>query len=412
MKYGLIGEKLSHSFSKDVHGMIADYSYELKEIEKDALDGFMKEKDFKAINVTIPYKEAVIPYIDFISDEARAIGAVNTIVNKDGKLYGYNTDFFGMSALINKTKLDLKGKKVAILGTGGTSKTAYAVSKSLGASTILKVSRSEKNDAITYDELLRDHTDIDVLINTTPIGMYPDNLSSATDLSNFKKLEGVIDAVYNPIRTKLVTDAKELGIKAEGGLYMLVAQAAYASQIFLGIKQPIEKINKIYRKIERKKENVVLIGMPASGKTTIAKLIAKEISRACLDTDKLIKEKAQKSIQDIFSEDGESTFRDLESQVIANICSQNNTVIATGGGVVLKDENIKMLKQNGIIVFIDRHYDKLLPSKSRPLASDSEAIKRLYEERYPLYRKAADIVIDANDTPVNTAKKIIGEFFK
>jgi shikimate dehydrogenase len=170
--------------------MIADYSYELKEIGRDALDVFLKEKDFKAINVTIPYKEAVIPYIDFISDEARAIGAVNTIVNKDGKLYGYNTDFFGMSALINKTKLDLKGKKVAILGTGGTSKTAYAVSKSLGASTILKVSRSEKNDAITYDELLRDHTDIDVLINTTPIGMYPDNLSSATDLSNFKKLEG------------------------------------------------------------------------------------------------------------------------------------------------------------------------------------------------------------------------------
>ena len=412
MKYGLIGEKLGHSFSKEVHSMLSDYEYEICEIPKDGLDAFMREASFKAINVTIPYKESVIPYLSYISDEAKKIGSVNTIVNRGGKLYGYNTDFFGMVSLINKMRLSIKGKKTVILGTGGTSKTAFAVVESLGAEPIITVSRTKKDGAIDYEELMKDHLNAEIIINTTPVGMYPDNFSSPVDISPFTKLEGVIDAIYNPIRTSLVVDALERGIKAEGGLYMLVAQAVYASEIFLDTKYPTEKLDKIYKKIKRKKENIVLIGMPASGKSTVATLLSKDLSRTVLDTDRMIEKSRQKSISDIFESDGEKAFRDYETYEIANASLQNNTIIATGGGAILRSENVKMLKQNGVLFFIDRPYEKLVPTSDRPLASDLDAIKKRYEERYDVYLKTADARIDADDQPVNVAKKITGVFYK
>ncbi|MBQ7390198.1 MAG: ATP-binding protein [Clostridia bacterium] len=412
MKYGLIGERLLHSFSKEVHGMLADYEYNLCEIAKDELDGFMTRRNFKAINVTIPYKEAVIPYLSYISEEAKRIGSVNTIVNRGGSLYGYNTDFFGMKSQIDKMRLSLKGKKTVILGTGGTSKTAFAVAESLGADPIIKVSRSAKDGAISYEELYRDHTDAKILINTTPVGMYPDNYSSPIDIDPFKELEGVVDAIYNPIRTKLVVEALERGIVAQGGLYMLVAQAVYASEIFLETKYTVERLTKIYKKIRRKKENIVLIGMPASGKSTLANLLSKDLSRPVMDTDAMIVSSRKKSISNIFSEEGEDTFRDYETEEIANVSLLNNSIIATGGGAILRKENVRMLKQNGVLFFINRPYEKLLPTVDRPLASNKEAIKKRYEERYCLYLDAADVVIDADDIPTKIAQKITGVFYK
>ena len=412
MKYGLIGEKLGHSFSKEVHSMLSDYEYEICEISKDDLDSFMRKASFKAINVTIPYKESVIPYLSYISEEAKKIGSVNTIVNRGGKLYGYNTDFFGMVSLINKMHLSIKGRKTIILGTGGTSKTALAVAESLGAEPIITVSRTKKEGVVDYEELMKDHLDAEVIINTTPVGMYPDNFSSPLDLSPFTKLVGVIDAIYNPIRSNLVLDALDRGIKAEGGLYMLVAQAVYASEIFLDKKYPTEKLDKIYKKIKRKKENIVLIGMPASGKSTVAGLLSAELSRTVLDTDKMIEDARQKRISEIFESEGESAFRDYETCEIANASLQNNRIIATGGGAVIKKENVRMLKQNGVLFFIDRPYRKLVPTSDRPLASNLESIKKRYDERYNIYLESADTRIDADDQPVNVAKKIIGVFYK
>ena len=260
MKYGLIGEHLSHSFSPVIHKMLADYEYELEEIAPSDIDSFLKTADFLGINVTIPYKQTVIPYLDYIDEGAQAIGAVNTVVKRDGKLYGYNTDFYGMKMLFNHAGIDPRGKKAAILGSGGTSKTAVAVLASLGAAEILRVGRSGRDGSITYGELTEKHCDVEIIVNTTPVGMYPNIFESPIDISAFKKLSGVIDAVYNPLRTELVLNADARGIKAEGGLFMLVAQAMRASEIFLNKKYPSGTLERIYGNIKRRKENIVLIG--------------------------------------------------------------------------------------------------------------------------------------------------------
>lgn len=256
MEYGCIGERLGHSFSKEIHNFLADYEYELKEIPQDKVDEFMTDCDFKAINVTIPYKETVIPYLYYIDDTAKEIGAVNTIVNRNGNLYGYNTDFYGMRMLIEHAGVELHGKKVAILGTGGTSKTANAVAKSLAAKIILTVSRTKKANTITYEELYEIYKDIDVIINTTPIGMFPNNFTKPCEVSKFTRLSGVIDVVYNPLKTQLILDAEKQGISAEGGLYMLVAQGVLASEIFLDKKYEKEKLDEVYQKLKRQKENI------------------------------------------------------------------------------------------------------------------------------------------------------------
>ena len=412
MKYGLIGEHLGHSFSREVHSMLADYEYELLEIPRDKLDAFMTQRDFDAINVTIPYKEAVIPYLSFISDEAKMIGSVNTVVNRGGRLYGYNTDFLGMKALIEKMNLNLSGKKTVILGTGGTSKTAFAVAKSLGAGPIIAVSRTKKNGATDYGELVDKHTDAQIIINTTPVGMYPDNFSAPIDLSLFKKAVGVIDAIYNPLNTELVLNARKNGINAEGGLYMLVAQAVYACQIFLDKEYSREKLDEVFTRILRKKENIVLIGMPSSGKTTVSHLISKKLHKDVLDTDAMVENSRGITIKEIFESEGEGAFRDYESKEIANASLQNGVIISTGGGSVLKEKNISMLKQNGKVFFIDRPCDKLISTPERPLSHSKAAIEKMHRERYPLYVRAADYVIDASGTPDTVANKIIGEFLK
>jgi shikimate dehydrogenase len=317
-----------------------------------------------------------------------------------------------MRAQLDKMHLSLRGKKTVILGTGGTAKTARAVAQSLGASPILSVSRTKKEGAIDYGELYREHSDAEIIINTTPVGMYPNNYDAPIELDKFTRLEGVLDAIYNPIRTPLVLDALERGITAEGGLYMLVAQAVYASEIFLGTRYTREKLDKIFKKIKRKKENIVLIGMPASGKSTVAALLSDSLSRSVYDTDEMIKSERGRTIPEIFEGEGEEAFRTYESEAVRLVGQRNGAVIATGGGAVLKKENVKALKQNGVLFFIDRPCEKLVPTHDRPLASDAEAIRKRYAERYGIYLGAADAVIDANDTPVNVAKKITGVFYK
>lgn len=428
MEYGLIGEHLPHSFSKIIHGMIGDYNYILNEIEPDNLDSFMKAKDFKAINVTIPYKQAVIPYLDEISPEAKAIGAVNTVVNRDDRLYGYNTDIAGITALTRRTGIDLTGKKVLILGTGGTSKTAAYMASTLGSSRISFVSRSRgdaestpdivKNDTtaiisrITYDEALNDYKDTDVIINTTPVGMYPGNDKAPIDLSAFEKLSGLVDVIYNPLRTRLVQEALERDIPATGGLYMLVSQAVVAARYF-GVLEGDESLieaetERIYSMLAAQRENIVLIGMPGSGKSTIGKKLARTFKRKLIDTDALITKRLNGvTISDYIVNNGEKAFRDIESEAVAEASSNTGVIIATGGGAILREDNVRALKQNGKLIFLDRPLDTIQPTEDRPLSDNYEKLKALKDVRQPIYEAAADIIIDNNDTADAAVQKIL-----
>lgn len=406
MNYGLIGEKLPHSFSGLIHGKIADYDYELKELKKSELEGFMLAKDFRAINVTIPYKKEVIKYLDEISPSAEKIGAVNTIVNKNGKLIGYNTDFLGLKSLIKKNGVSLKNKTVLILGSGGTSLTALAVCEDMGAGEIKRVSRSKKENCITYGDL-PEYYQADVIINTTPVGMYPDTDLSPLDLSPFKNLEAVFDVIYNPLRTELVLQAEELGIKAEGGLYMLVAQAVYASEYFLDKKYDESTIEKVYYSLLSERENIVLSGMPGSGKSTVGKILASALNKAFTDTDEEIIKSQKIAISAIFEQHGEAYFRDLESKVIKEISHEaTGSVIALGGGAVLRNENVKSLKKTGRIYFLDRNPHDILPTSDRPLALDREALKKRYDERIETYIKTCDKRIKVDTSAEGVAEKI------
>ena len=413
MKYGLIAEHLGHSFSKIIHSMLADYDYELCELAPDELDGFMTARQFSAINVTIPYKQAVIPYLDFVSEQAKLIGAVNTIVNKNGKLYGYNTDFFGMTSLIKRIGVELEGKKVLILGTGGTSKTSLAVARSLGAKETVVVSRSKRDGVITYAEAYESHTDAEVIINTTPSGMFPNIESKPIDISRFPKLIGLVDAVYNPLRTQLVSDALEQGVAAEGGLYMLVAQAVEACEIFLDKKLPEDSIDKVYSKIAADKENIVLVGMPGCGKSTIGKLIAEKTGRELYDLDTEIVNYTGREIPEIFATDGEAAFRDVEAQVLRERLAQlGGAVIATGGGAILREESVKNLKLNGRLYFLNRPLEQLLPTPDRPTASSKEAIEMRYSERLPIYKKVADVELLTDGVAEHAAADVMAAHYR
>lgn len=407
MEYGCIGEKLKHSFSKEIHALLADYNYEIKEIPKGELKGFMLKKEFSAINVTIPYKREVIPFLDYISDTAREINAVNTIVNKGGKLYGYNTDFYGMTELINREGIEIADKKVLILGSGGTSSTAHAVVKALNAKSVYTVSRSGGNGLITYEQAYENHQNADIIINTTPVGMYPNPDACPIDLARFKGLSGVVDAVYNPLRTKLIIEAKKRGIKATGGLYMLVAQAARAVELFLDCEIPKEKISEVYGKIKAQKQNIVLIGMPSCGKSTIGKNLAEKLGLDFVDTDEIIINHAKMPITEIFKRDGEQGFRKLESEVIAEISSYSGTVVSTGGGAILNPKNVENLRQNGKIYFIDREISWLTATGDRPLSSNKADLEKLYSARYLKYKAAADVSFLAVDNLEENVEFII-----
>ncbi len=405
MQFGLIGEKLGHSYSKEIHNLIADYRYELREVKKEELGAFMAERDFLGINVTIPYKKSVMDYLDVISDDAKKIGAVNTVVNRDGKLYGYNTDFYGLKALLIHNGVSVRNKKVLILGSGGTSDTAYNVVTGLNAKEAIKVSRTKKDGFVTYDEAARLHSDADVIINATPVGMYPDDDGVPVNIGLFPSLSAVIDAIYHPLRTNLVSDAEKRGIKACGGLYMLVAQAVYAAALFENKKPDENLIDDVYGKILNDKRNIVLIGMPSSGKTTIGKALAARMGKRFADTDELIVGTTGKSIPEIFEKEGEKVFREIEKKVICDIAVNDGTVIATGGGVILDEKNVLALKRNGVIVYLDRKIDNLIATDSRPLSSNVDDLKKLYAKRKPLYEKYAEITIDDNDDVATVVRR-------
>lgn len=407
MIYGCIGEHLPHSFSKDIHALIGSYEYDLLELKPDQLSGFMSARDFKAINVTIPYKQAVIPYLDGMDEAAQRIGAVNTIVNRNGRLFGFNTDYFGMKSLTERTGIQLSDKKVLIFGTGGTSHTALAVAKALGAKTVLKVSRTAKDNAVSYKEMYSLHTDADIIINTTPCGMYPEIYHAPVQLDRFKSLSGVIDAVYNPLCTELILSARARSIPASGGLYMLVAQAVAANEVFMDRPCNAERTEEIFRQISRDKENIVLTGMPSCGKTTVGKLLSKLTGRQFIDVDACVVEREKRSISVIFSKYGEAFFRDAETAVIKDLAKLNGAVIATGGGAVLREENVRALKMNGRLYFLDRPPEMLSPSDDRPLALTQKAIAERYEERLDRYLLTADVRIRNDTRPLDAVKLIL-----
>ena len=407
MEYGCIGRRLPHSFSKEIHEQIGAYRYELRELEPGELGPFLAGRAFRAINVTIPYKEAVIPFLDEVSPEALEIGAVNTVVNRGGRLFGYNTDIVGMEKQLERAEIRLGGRKVLILGTGGTSKTAFAAARRAGAAQVVFVSREKKTGAVTYKEALDLHSDAEIIINTTPCGMYPQIEASPLDPGTFPRLEGLLDAVYNPLRTKLAADAALLGARAENGLYMLAAQAVAAYGLFMDAPPPDTLTEKVFRRVERDKRNIVLIGMPGSGKSTVGRLLAESTGRRFFDTDILAEEQAGMPIVEIFHRKGEGAFRALETQIVRRLAPENGCVIATGGGCVLRAENLRLLKMNGRLYFLDLPPEKLVPTEDRPLAATAQAIEARYRERCGLYLSAADEVIDAgSDDPAEVTTQI------
>ena len=407
LSYGCIGEHLPHSFSREIHGEIGGYAYELKELTPEELPSFMTARAFRGINVTIPYKQAVIPYLDWIDRTALDIGAVNTVVNRDGKLCGYNTDLDGLTRLIRRIGLDLEGKKVLITGTGGTSRTALFAARRLGAREVLRVSRTAREGSLSYEDALKGHADAEIILNTTPCGMFPEPDAQPLSLEPFHNLQGVADVIYNPLRSRLVLDARSRGIPAEGGLYMLVAQAVRASELFFDTVYPEELTDRIHDRILRRKENIVLIGMPGSGKSAVGQILAGQTGRSLADTDQLIVDKAGKTIPDIFREDGEPAFRDLESSVIRDLSQYGGQVISTGGGAVLRPENVAALRRNGRLFWLDRDPDSLVPTDDRPLADTEEKMKQLYIVRKPVYLAAADEVVPVTGTPEQVSGQIL-----
>lgn len=401
MKCGLLGRKLGHSYSPQIHNLLGDYSYVLFEKEPEELENFLKNGDFSGLNVTIPYKKEVIPYLSELSPTAKKMGCVNTVLRRsDGTLYGHNTDYFGFTSLVRHAGLSVAGKKVLVLGSGGASNTAVAALKDLGAIPVV-ISRSGENN---YQNLHR-HTDAAAIVNTTPVGMYPNTGVSPIDLALFPHLEGVLDVIYNPARTQLLLDAEKLGIPRENGLWMLVAQAKEAAEVFTGGKISDEVIEKIYRRLSHQMKNIVLIGMPGCGKSTIGTLLAEKLGRTLADADEKIISLAGKSIPDIFAQDGEPTFRDWETKALTDLGKQSGLVIATGGGCVTKKRNYPLLHQNGYLVWLERDCS-VLPTDGRPL-SQANDLGKMYAARKPLYEAFADIRVENTGTPAETVQKIL-----
>ena len=393
MEYGLIGAKLGHSYSPVIHEMLGTVPYELMALPEEAqVKALLERREFKGINVTIPYKQTVIPFCDVLDPMAKAIGAVNTVVNRGGTLYGFNTDFAGFEYLLEAHGVHLDHKTVMILGTGGTCRTVAAVAKKQQAKNILIVSRGGGAGTLTYEEAAR-RSDVQVVVNTTPAGMYPDLGSCLLELDGLTGCEAVFDVVYNPFCTELMQRAKERGIPAFCGFEMLVAQAVYAGERFRNTEFEPDTIRRVHRELKSRIANVSLIGMPSSGKSSIGKKMAKKLNKRYVDLDVQIERRTGRSIPEIFAQDGEAEFRRLEAQVVAEFSAQNGQVLACGGGVIKTPGNARMLHRNGPVLMIDRPLEKLQVGGRRPLSASPEALRKMEAERRPLYLAAADAVV-------------------
>ena len=399
---GLIGEKLGHSFSPAIHGKLADYEYRLYELSPGQLGPFLEKKEYDGLNVTIPYKKTVIPYCDELTEAAKSIGSVNTIVKRaDGTLLGHNTDYDGIMWLLKNAGAQVKGKKAVVLGTGGASLTVQAALRNLGAAQVVVISRSGEDN---YENIAR-HSDAKILVNATPVGMYPKTGVSPVNLDVFTALEGVFDVVYNPAKTQLLLEAEKRGIPCANGLGMLVAQAKAACERFTGQPVADEKVYTIKAEMERTTRNVMLIGMPGSGKSTVGAALAESLGRRLVDVDERIVEMAGCSIPEIFAKDGEEGFRQIEHQALCEVSKESGLVIATGGGVVTRPENLDPMRQNSLIVWLLRD-TALLPKDGRPL-SQTNSLTEMFKVREPLYRAAADCIADNNGSLEDTVKQIL-----
>ena len=403
MEYGLIGEHLSDSFSKFIHERIvsylsASYIYEMYELRAEQAGDFLRSACFKGINVAAPHQQLGM---------ARIIGSVDTIINKDGKLLGYNTSYLGMKDLLKYSRINSAGKKVLILGTGEESRIAHAAVKDLGAAEIYKVCPAGEEDALSLEEAYEECTDADIIINTTSCGMSPDLDDSPLNLEPFTKLSGLVDLIYDPLRTALVLEAQRRGIPARGGLYMQVMKEIHAWEIFTCSDIDREVSDRIYQEILNSRRNIVLTGMSLAGKTTLGTLISEKLGRRLEDTDLMIIDREKREITNIFATDGEPYFRDLEAAMCRELAGESGIVIATGGGAILREENVDALKKNGFIVFLDRPLDQLMPASDRPLADTREKVAALLNKRYPIYRSTCDGSIANDRTPEDGAEKIL-----
>ena len=399
--YGLIGEKLGHSFSPAIHRKLADYEYRLIELKPEVLGEFLRTGAFDGLNVTIPYKKAVMPYCRELTPQARRIGSVNTIVRQpDGSLLGHNTDYDGFVYLLRAAGAQVAGKKALVLGTGGASLTVHTVLRDLGAAETVAISRTGPDN---YHNLDR-HRDAHIIVNATPVGMYPNTGVSPVDLAQFSKLEGAFDLIYNPARTQFLLDAERLGVRNANGLGMLVAQAKAAAERFLDCSIPDGRVAEITREMERSTRNLLLVGMPGCGKSTVGRVLAQRLGRTLVDTDALIVERAGCSIPEIFARQGEEAFRRLEHEVLCEVGRQSGLVIATGGGIVTRPENLDPMRQNSTVIFLRRPLDRL-PVEGRPI-SQANDLETLYRRRLPLYQQAADWAVDNIDLD-NTISEIL-----
>ena len=402
-KYYLIGEHLSHSFSPQIHAMLGNPDYTLKELAPDKVGEFVKHGDYVGMNVTIPYKQVVIPFLDALTPAAEKLGAVNTVTRRaDGTLLGDNTDYFGFSYALSSAGIALCGKRILILGSGGASKTAVAVARDADAAEVVIVSRTGE---VNYQNVYDLHGDAEVIVNCTPVGMYPKSGTSPVDLTQFPHLCGVADMIYNPARTAFLAQAEQLGLPRTNGLSMLVAQAAAGHERFTGAPVDTAQIDKIVRTFAAESANIVLIGMPGCGKSTIGASLAALTGKKFVDTDALIVQKAGKSIPEIFADDGENAFRAIEHQVICEVGAAHGQIIATGGGVVTREENLYPLRQNATVVWLTRPLQDL-PTNGRPL-SQANKLADMYRIREPLYRAFADVEIPNNGTPEKVAARIL-----
>lgn len=404
MKLGLIGYPLGHSWSNEIHPYLIGEDYSKWQLPPDELESFMRDKDFDGINVTIPYKTQVIPYLDELTPIASEIGAVNCIVNRNGKLIGDNTDYQGLKDMLVKHDVPVSGHHVAILGSGGASKAASTVVKNLGGIPVV-VSRHPHKGMVSYEQLYEEEAFHTVIINATPVGMFPDSDEVPVDIHRFTKLQYVVDIVANPLRTRLQFEAAQAGIPVLSGFEMLVRQAACADEVF-GKSVKEERILQCIQYLKQKKQNIVLIGMPTSGKSTIAKKLSKATGYPVVEMDEELEKQFGTSISKVFEEKGEAYFRQAETQLARDLRNQTHTIISCGGGIIKNSENMRYLQENGVVIWIDRKVENLFPTSSRPLSKDVKAIQKMYTERKSLYERYSDYTVENNADISSVVKKI------